>query len=78
MRTNVNARVVTAVRVELARRDLKAQALVEILGVTKAAISYRMNGHTPFSLEDLAAIATAWGIPIAQLLDEPVAAASAA
>ena len=70
MPTNVNARVATALRVELARRDQPAASLAEILGCSRQAISQKMRGDYGFRIEELDRIATAWGVPLASLLNE--------
>lgn len=74
---NINARVATAVRVELARRNLRYAALAPILGVSTAAVSNRMTCAVPWSVEDIDAISRAWGIPMSVLLGESIAAGAA-
>jgi len=78
MAPDVNARVATALRVELARRALPDCALAEILGVSRQAISMRMRGKQAFRVSELGAIAAAWGIDLAELIGERQPATSAA
>lgn len=78
MSTNVNKRVATQVRIELARRGLRAVTLAKLLDVSPASISYRLNGHTAFTVAELDAIATEWKMPLADLIGEPSASTAAA
>jgi len=67
---DIDARVVTCIRIELARRNLRAPALGDILDLASASVSRRMAGQTPFSVAELGRIAEAWSIPISRLLGE--------
>jgi len=77
MSTNVNGQIVTAIRVELARRNLRADALAAIVGLTRSGIYSKMSGRTPFTVAELLAISAAWGVPTSLLLGEPQPAAVA-
>jgi transcriptional regulator with XRE-family HTH domain len=68
MPMDVSARIATELRVELARRNLRAPALAEILDLSTASVSRKLSGLTPFTVVELDRIATAWGVPICQLL----------
>lgn len=80
MPTSVTERVATAVRVELARRQLRAHKLADVLNISQAAMSNKLHGISPFTVLELELIARSWQMPIADLipLDEDSLTASAA
>lgn len=59
-----------AVRLESARRDISQEDLAELLGRSRSAISQRFTGKVAWSLDDLGAIAAAFGCPVDDLLDD--------
>lgn len=64
---SADALVAAEIRAELARQRITNGALAEKLGVSRAYLSRRLNGDTPLSIPDVAAIAEVLGIPISQL-----------
>lgn len=76
MPDDVNERIATALRVELARRKLPVNTLAEILKISRQAVSAKMNGPGAFRLTELALIAQELGVPLADLVaeHEPTAA----
>lgn len=65
--------VAAQVRAEVARAKVSGRRIAVALGVDPSYVSRRMTGHTPFTPDELAVIATVLGIPIARLLPEPSA-----
>lgn len=78
--SNVNERLITAVRVELARRNISQAAAARRAGISQAALSYRMTGRVSFTVEEIVDLAVACEIPIGALVSDELlsAAASAA
>lgn len=81
MRVNNTASFVAAeVRAEMARQGLSQQALAEKLGWRQQRLSRRIlaegsnNPLIPFDIAELADVANALGIPVAQLLPQAVTA----
>lgn len=62
-----DALVAAEIRAELARQRMTHGRLAEELGVSRAYLSRRLNGDTPLSITDVAAIAGILGVPVAQL-----------
>lgn len=62
-----DALVAGEIRAELARQRITHSALAERLGVSRAYLSRRLNGDTPLSIPDVAAIAQILNVSIAQL-----------
>ena len=62
--------VAGAVRLESARRGISQKDLAELLGRSRSAISQRFTGKVAWSLDDLGAIAAAFGCPVDDLLDD--------
>lgn len=63
------------VRAEMARRGIRQTLLAEHLGLSQAAVSRRVNGQTPFDVDELIKVAALLGVPAAALLGDDVAAA---
>ena len=61
------------VRAEMARRQLSQTALAAHLGLSQAAVSRRLSGHTPFDVNELASVAAWLGVPASTLLGEAAA-----
>lgn len=57
------------VRAEMIRRGRTQDALASRLGLSQAAVSKRLNGRTPWDVNELAAIAALLEVPLATLLD---------
>jgi transcriptional regulator with XRE-family HTH domain len=66
--SNLTEAVAAAVRAELARRGLRQQAVALALGLSQPAISDRLRGRTPFTLDDLERLARLLDIDPAELL----------
>jgi transcriptional regulator with XRE-family HTH domain len=56
------------VRAVLARRQISGKQLASQLGMSQFAISRRLRGETPFSIDELAASAEFLGVPLTELL----------
>lgn len=61
-------RVGATVRAELARRGIPARALGEHLGIGVASMSYRINGKTPFDVDELDKVAKFLDLDLATLV----------
>lgn len=71
--TNSARAASAAVREALRSRGLRQVQVAPLLGLSQVALSDRLRGRTPFTLQDLDRIAEHLGIPVAELL-EPAAA----
>jgi transcriptional regulator with XRE-family HTH domain len=73
MSENVTLResVAEEIRVLLARRMMSASELGRRVGMTQPYISRRLTGETAFDIDDLAKIADALGVEVAELLPRP-------
>ena len=56
------------IRAECARQGITAGDLAGRAGLTPAAMSRRLNGHTEFTLREVIAVCAALGIDLAQLM----------
>lgn len=64
------------VRAEMARRGVSQTDLSARLGMNQSQISKRLSGTIAFTIDELVAIATTLGVPLAALLPADVAAAA--
>ena len=60
--------VAAEVRAEAARNRVTQQRLASVLGIDKGSMSRRMNGHQPFTVDELAAVADELHVPVQRLL----------
>lgn len=58
----------SAVRAEMGRRKLPLYKLTEPLGLTWPTVSGRLNGHTPFTSDELDAVAKFLGMSTYELI----------
>jgi transcriptional regulator with XRE-family HTH domain len=72
--TGLREAVAEVVRVEMARRRMTQRALAEALGVSQSYVGRRLVGEMPFTTDDLAKIAAAFGMTVAQLVPQAIAA----
>lgn len=61
------------IRALLARRQASGKQLASHLGMSQFAISRRLRGETPFSIDELAAAAEFLGVPMSDLVAERAA-----
>lgn len=66
----ISKQVATNIRVALLRQERSQQTLAEHLGISKAAMSKRLNGHTPIDVDELHRIAGFLGVPVSSLIEE--------
>lgn len=59
------------VRALMARTRTKQQALADALGMTQGAVSKKLNGDRPFSLDEIEMVAAHFGVPITALFEPP-------
>lgn len=64
----LHLRVIPTIRAEMARRGMRQKDVARLLRVSQAGISERMNGHTPFALDEVQALAERFGMPVSALL----------
>ena len=55
----------------MGRQDLRAADLARTLGVSHLWVSRRMRGVVPMTLDDVATLAGALGVPVEQLISRP-------
>lgn len=60
--------IVLAVRAEMGRKGKKIHELVTALGLSRPTVSSRLNGHTPFTAEELDKVARFLGISAYDLI----------
>jgi transcriptional regulator with XRE-family HTH domain len=68
---NLSRQVSTEIRAWMARRGLTQQDVALALGISRQAVSARLNGQTQWTLDDLAAVAEALGVSVTTLLSSP-------
>lgn len=62
------SKVATLVREAMAKEGISQRALSEASGIPLATLSRRLNGHTPFDLGELYAIAPHVGFKLSRLV----------
>ncbi|MCV7186995.1 helix-turn-helix domain-containing protein [Mycolicibacterium thermoresistibile] len=66
-------RVAANVRAEMARTKRTQSALAHSIGMKQQALSRRLSGRTPFTVDEIAEIARCLDVPVAALFaTEPV------
>lgn len=60
--------VASSVRAELARRQTQQAQIAELLGLSEAAVSRRVNGFVPFRADEVRKIADFLDVPLTSLL----------
>lgn len=65
---NPAQRVADNVRAEVARRKVSQTSLAELVGIRQQALSRRLNGNTPFRIDELFAIADALDVNVTELV----------
>jgi transcriptional regulator with XRE-family HTH domain len=79
MTRNVSEGVAEELRALLARRQISGKQLAAHLGISQFAVSRRLRGETPFTVDELTAIAEFLGVSLHDLLpggERPIAAAA--
>lgn len=66
-------RVARNVRAEMARAGKNQQDIASHLGISQQSVSRRMSGSTPFTIDELAAIAGLLGVRLTELVREVAA-----
>lgn len=74
MRQSLTERVVLAIRVEMLRQNVSTPELAERIDKSYLWLQRRLNGTTPFLLEDINSISQALGLPLARLIESEAAA----
>lgn len=65
---SLSEQVAGSVRAELARRRLGAADIAPALGIDVRSAQRRLSGHTPFAIDEVAAVAAFLGTPVGTLL----------
>jgi transcriptional regulator with XRE-family HTH domain len=60
--------IAAEIRAEMARQNMTQRQLAERVGIIQQALQLRLSGARSFRAEELAAVATALGVPVTQLL----------
>lgn len=63
-------RIAANVRAEVARQRKTQAQLAGRLGITQQAMSRRLHGFTPFSVDELAIVADEVGVTVSSLIGE--------
>jgi transcriptional regulator with XRE-family HTH domain len=75
MRQTPAEQVAGAVRAELARRQVSGRKLAEALGWSFTTTARRLNGSSPFDIDELVTVASFLGVPVGDLLPQQATAA---
>lgn len=73
--TDARQKIAANVRAEAARKRRTQADLAGLLGITQQAMSRRFHGHTPFTADEMAVIASDLGVPVSALIGETAGAA---
>lgn len=63
-------RIGATVRSLMARHGVKQVQLARVLGVNQSGVSYRLNGRTPFDVNELATVARLFQMTVAELVQD--------
>jgi transcriptional regulator with XRE-family HTH domain len=63
--------VAAEVRAAMGRAHVTATTLAPAIGISRAGLSERLNGHRPFDTDQLAAIAKVLGVDVFSLMLPP-------
>lgn len=66
--TSPSETVAANVKAEMARRSHSQNTLAPLVGMRQQALSRRLSGKTAFTIDELATIATALGVSLADLI----------
>jgi transcriptional regulator with XRE-family HTH domain len=67
---DVTKLVADEVRALAARRRTTQVGLADVIGLSQAAVSRRLRGEIPFTVDELAKVATHFEVPLGSLLPE--------
>lgn len=70
-----SAQVGANVRAEMARRRIPQRQLAEALGLSQAGVSKRLNGLTPWDVNEITVVAESLGVPVSALIGDTQAVA---
>jgi transcriptional regulator with XRE-family HTH domain len=65
--------VAAEVRAEMARQHKYQEDIAQVLGISRVVVGMRLNGRTPFKLNEVEALAAYFGVPISSLIRERAA-----
>jgi transcriptional regulator with XRE-family HTH domain len=72
MPTPARDRVAGNIRAEMARNRLTQSDLAVVLGKSQQSVSKKLRGRIPFDLDEIETLAQHFGIPIEQIVKDPV------
>ena len=73
-RTQVNGEVVGEIRAAMARKGVKPLAVSSAVGINRSGMYRRLKGDTPFTLDELLAIASFLDVPAGSFFETGVTA----
>lgn len=71
MTTPLAEHVVGEIKAGLARKNLRQRHVAEVLGISSFGVSMRLQGKTPFRLEEIGKIADLLEVPVETLVTRP-------
>lgn len=74
MEQSTGGRTASAVRAELARRNMTRAELADALGWSRTTLWRRLAGTQPFDVDELTAVAAHLDVPLSALLPDHTAA----
>lgn len=77
MSTQQRDLIAAEVRAAVARKNIKLGQLAEAIGMNPNVLRRKLNGTSPFGMEELTAVARAIGVPPATLINAALVAAAA-
>lgn len=66
----LHLRVIPTIRAEMGRRGVLQKDVAQLLKLSQAGISDRLNGITPLSLDEIQMLADYFGIPVLRIFEE--------
>ncbi len=70
MTETLSGRVAANVRAEIARQGLRQPTVASACDLSQTGLSKRLNGHVQWSINELAAVADALGVPVSVLIGD--------
>lgn len=69
-----NVSIIGEIRAAMARRDVRPVAVAAAIGMNRSSIYRRLNGDTPFTLDEILAIAAYLDVPAGSFFEREMAA----
>jgi transcriptional regulator with XRE-family HTH domain len=68
---STDEKVAANVRAEMGRKKCNQVVLADRIGMTQQALSRRLAGQTPFTVDELSRVAAALDVLVTTLIDDP-------